>query len=101
MVKNEEKTLRQILLENFSNLGRKISEVKGAIEILAISQAIGDVEMDQLKLQIAGLSESLQDLEHRVIALEKHANVASWIIRQIAFLGFVGGVVWLVISYNS
>lgn len=100
-VNKDDKTLRQILNDNFKAIDKELSEIRRAIGILASVHAQGDVIMDQLKLQIAGLSESLQDLEGRVVALEKHANFAQWIIRQVLFLGAVGVVVWVVISYSQ
>lgn len=94
----QDKTLRQILLENFVQIDRSLGALKRAIEIMAKQTVVSDYEMTQLKYQIGSISESLNELEQRVVILENHASVATLVIRHGATL-LIGVVIVLLLNY--
>ena len=53
-------------------------------------------EFQQIKMQVGQLSEATQELERRVIALEQHKGMASWIARQVVTIAVIVVIVWLV-----
>lgn len=97
-MQNQDKTLRQILLENFVQIDKSLSTIKRAIEIMAKQTIVSDYEMTQLKYQVGALSESLDQLEQRVVVLEKHASSATLVIRHGATL-LIGVVIVLLLNY--
>lgn len=53
-------------------------------------------EFQQIKMQVGQLSEATQELERRVIALEQHKGMASWVFRQGVTVVVIVVIVWLI-----
>lgn len=52
-------------------------------------------EFDNLKLQVASLAEGLRELEERIIQLEQHKSIASWIFRQAITVAVIVVIIYL------
>jgi len=52
-------------------------------------------EFNQIKMQVGQLSEATQELERRVIHLEQHKGMASWVFRQGVTVAVIVVIVWL------
>lgn len=89
-------TLRQLLEFRFSELWKELDRLREVIERMEKYTVVRTYEIDNLKLQMAGLAESLHDLEIRVISLEKHASLATWLTRQVITVIFVVMLVFLI-----
>jgi hypothetical protein len=94
----ENKTLRQIILEHFLQVETMLYVVKRAMEQMAKNTIVSDYELTQLKYQVGALSESLDTLEQRVVVLEKHASSATLVIRHGLTL-LLGVAVVLALNY--
>jgi hypothetical protein len=94
----ENKTLRQIILEHFLQVETMLYVVKRAMEQMAKNTIVSDYEITQLKYQVGALSESLDTLEQRVVVLEKHASSATLVIRHGLTL-LLGVAVVLALNY--
>lgn len=53
-------------------LAIEIDKLRSAIEKMTINDTAITSQSDQLKYQIAALSEAIMDLEHRLVNLESH-----------------------------
>jgi hypothetical protein len=53
------------------------------------------IELDQLKYQVASLSELIQSLDSRLDQLEKHASIGAWLMRQSLIIGTALLIGWL------
>lgn len=53
-------------------------------------------EFSQLKLQVGQLSEATQELESRVIQLEQHKSLASWVVRQVVTIAVIVIIIWAI-----
>jgi len=53
-------------------------------------------EFQQMKMQVGQLSEGMQELERRVIHLEQHKGLASWVFRQVVTIAVIVVIVWLI-----
>ncbi len=74
---------------------REIINLRSAVEKLTMTQA-NIHEIDNLKFQVASLSEAMQELEPRLTVLENHDNILTWLFRVIAAVGTALLIAWLV-----
>jgi hypothetical protein len=79
-------TLRPIE-QQLNQVNQTIDRITGA--------SISTSQFDQLKLQVASLSELLQELEKRVGNLEKHDSVGVWFFRLTVTVGTALLIAWL------
>lgn len=79
-------SLKEYIGLTIDPLNRELSNMRSAVEKLAGSQ-ISAHDLDSLKLQVASLSEALQELEKRLDTLERHDNVSTWIFRSVVGIG--------------
>jgi hypothetical protein len=79
-------SLKEYISFTITPIEREVNNVRSAIEKLTVSQ-ISAHDLDGLKLQVASLSEALQELEKRVSLLEQHDNVSTWIFRSVVGIG--------------
>lgn len=91
----EQLTLRQLLEFRIQELWKELNSLREVIERMEKFTVVRAYEIDNLKLQMAGLAESLHDMEIRVIALEKHASLATWITRQVITVVFIAALIAL------
>lgn len=92
---HEQLTLRQLLELRIAEIWKELNSLREVVERMEKMTVVRTYEIDHLKLQMAGLSESLHDLELRVVSLEKHANLATWASRQVFTVIFVLALVVL------
>ena len=92
----EQFTLRELLLQGFQAVNRELAEIKRAIELLAKNTTVGYHDIESLKIQVASLAEGLSELESRVVGLEKHAVLATWLTRQIVTVLVLAAAAWLI-----
>jgi len=53
-------------------------------------------EFNQIRLQVSQLSEATQELERRMVELEKHKSLASWVFRQAITITVIVTIVWFI-----
>lgn len=87
-------SLKEYIGITISPLERELSQMRSAIEKLAGSE-LKLHELENLKLQVASLSEGLQELEKRLDILEQHDNVSTWLFRFVAGVGTALLIAWL------
>jgi len=95
-VNQETKTLRELILDKFREVDRSFDTVIDNFEHLADKQVEYFYQADHIRLEQEDLSRKLSEIIWRIDALERHAKLANFIVRQIIFLMAVGGVSWLV-----
>lgn len=74
---------RRFIWERLDDIQRSLSGLKEAMDNMSTEKFLRQSEFEQLKYQMAALSESMIALEGRVVILEKHNSTVSWITRQV------------------
>lgn len=74
---------RRFIWERLDDIQRLLSDLKEAIDNMSTENFLRQSEFEQLKYQMAAISESMIELQNRVVILEKHNSTVSWITRQI------------------
>lgn len=92
----EELTLRQLIKLEIEKLALELNVLRGEFRRMSDLLGSSSRELDVLKLQVAGLAESLHDLEIRVNGLEKHSGIATEVTRQAftVFMLVVVAIAW-------
>jgi len=67
----DRRTIREHITLAIAPLYTELANIKSGLEKLAISGA-KDGQLDQLKYQIASLSEAVSEIEHRIRQLERY-----------------------------
>lgn len=88
------KTLRQLLGESLRAMENELSLIRESLETMSKNADPKNAQDDWSKYQLAVLSESVQDLEFRMVALERHASLERWLIRQVLFLVCAGALLY-------
>lgn len=93
-----EGTLRQLVKSG-------LTDVREAIARLCV--IIGEMDKSKstdfklIELELLGLQESLEELEERLVSLERHKNLAQFIARELLLvLVVVVVVVWIMTEVN-
>jgi len=93
-MKTEPLTLRQLITERLAAIDGELRVLRAAIEAMD-DRHMRYSELENLKLQVTGLVEAVNELEHRVIQLEQHKGLASWIFRQAVTILAIAAAVYL------
>ncbi|MCK6627832.1 MAG: hypothetical protein L6R45_21980 [Anaerolineae bacterium] len=91
---DESLTLRQLITERLTAIEGELRVLRAAIETIDDRQ-MRHSEFENLKLQVAGLVEAVNELEHRVIQLEQHKSLASWVFRQSLTIAAIVTIIYL------
>lgn len=91
-------SLRDLLANIIAQNDDIRASLQKILELLTIGEGMKTLEMESLKLQVASHSESIQELEQRIIELERHANVASKLARHAVTLG-LAVLLFLLLNY--
>lgn len=97
-VDREQGTLRQLLIDRFSEVDRNFDTVIDNFEQLADRQVDYFYQADQLRIDQERLDKRFSEILWRLESLERHARLASWIFRQVIFLIVVGSISWLIFA---
>lgn len=93
---DDNKTIRQLLGESLRAFENELALIRESLEIMKKTLDYKSSGGDLLNYQVATLSEQVQELERRMIAIEKHSSMESWVYRQI-----ISGIVVLTIVYTA
>lgn len=91
---SETLTLRQLITERMSALEKELKSLREAITAMG-ERPIRHYEFENLKLQVSSLAEGLTELEQRVIELEQHKSLASWIVRQLVTIAIILVIIYI------
>lgn len=80
-------SIREYLQLQITTLEREISRLQ--------SSNVDKARFDQLRLQVASLSEAVQELEQRLDVLEDHDSIGMWAFRLIVGVGTALTIGWL------
>lgn len=86
--KNELGIETQVILQ-------RIYELTSAIEKLTVEDTKSVSQADQLKYQVAGLAEAMQELELRIGQVERYYHLATWTDVLIVTVIIVLASLWL------
>lgn len=85
-----DKDLNDQTVINFKDyIGLTIEPLKQAVVSLGLGLArlennqTPPSQIDQLKIQVASLSEGLKELERRLDQIERHDSIGQWVFRQL------------------
>lgn len=87
-------SLKEYIGMTLQPMERDMIQIRSAMEKMANSQ-INSHDLDSLKLQVASLSEGLQDLHKRLAILEQHDTISTWLFRTVALVGTSLLIGWL------
>lgn len=80
---NERIRPRRFIWQRLDNIERHLADLRRGVELMAQQTVVRQSEFEQIKYQVASFIESLDDLEGRVVALEKRNNLEQWVLRQV------------------
>lgn len=80
---NERVRPRRFIWQRLDNIERHLADLRRGVELMAQQTVVRQSEFEQIKYQVASFIESLDDLEGRVVALEKRNNLEQWVLRQV------------------
>lgn len=60
-----------------------------------VDKSISSEQFDQLRFQVASLSELMQSVDERLDKLEQHDNIGTWLLRQSLVVGTALLIGWL------
>jgi hypothetical protein len=81
---NERVRPSRFIWQRLDNIERLLADLRKGIELMAQQTVVRQSEFEQLKYQVASFSEAMNELEQRVISLEKHNSVVRLWTRIIA-----------------
>lgn len=87
-------TVKEFISMAIQPMERDMIQIRSSMEKMANSQ-INSHDLESLKLQVSSLSEGMQDLEKRLMILEQHDNVTTWIFRIVTGIGTALLIGWL------
>lgn len=85
---------RRFIWERLDDIQRSLSGLKESVDNMGGENFLRQSEFEQLKYQMGAISESMMELENRVVILEKHNSTVSWITRQIGTIVLVAASVY-------
>ena len=92
---NERIRPTRFIWQRLDNIERLLADLRKGIELMAQQTVVRQSEFEQLKYQVASFAEGMNDLESRVVLLEKRNNLEQWVIRQLWLVGLVVLVAFL------
>jgi len=81
---NERVVGRRFIWQRLDNIERLLADLRRGIELMAQQTVVRHSEFEQLKYQVASFAEALNEIEDRVLALERHNSMVRWITRLAA-----------------
>jgi len=101
---NQEKfTLRELIQQRFEELDAHIAALDAVTIRTDIPSFLTTYSDLKLRYELEALSESLNELESRIVKLEDYQTVQRFAIRQIVVVAFTVAIValgfWLAISF--
>jgi len=96
-VNNETQTLREIINTRFLELGDHIAALDSILKQTEPTKSSYYFKIDKASYDIAALLEGLEEIEQRLIAIEKYESNVRFIVRQGAFVALsVIITLWLI-----
>lgn len=83
IMSNERIRPRRFIWQRLDNIERLLADLRKGIELMAQQTVVRQSEFEQIKYQVSSFAEALNELEDRVIALEKRNNLEQWVLRQV------------------
>lgn len=80
---NERLRPTRFIWQRLDNIERLLADLRKGIELMAQQTVVRQSEFEQIKYQVSSFAEALNELEARVIALEKRNNLEQWVLRQV------------------
>ena len=87
-------SLRELIKQRTEALEKELRALRGLIEAMG-DRPIRNSEFESIKLQVHSLAEGMKELEQRVMELEKHKGLASWIARQLVTIAVIVVIVYI------
>jgi len=75
-------------------LEKELKALREAIQGMG-ERPVRHYEFENLKLQVASLAEGLAELEQRIIELEQHKSLSSWVFRQAITIGVIAVIIYI------
>lgn len=86
---NERVRPTRFIWQRLDNIERLLADLRKGVELMAQQTVVRQSEFEQIKYQVASFAEALNDLETRVIILEKRNSTEQWVLRQLWLIGLV------------
>lgn len=87
-------SLRDLITRRAEAIEKQLAAIRAIIENMS-EKPIRNYEFENLKLQVSSLAEGLNELEQRVLGLEQHKSLASWVFRQAITIAVIVVVIYL------
>lgn len=74
---------RRFIWQRLDYIELALVDLRKAVEKMAVQTVVKQSEFEQIKYQVASFAEGMNELEERVLVLEKHNSLERWVFRQV------------------